>query len=205
MITGASVMSVERTLPNVEKVMVAIWRPDPALHRLVGDDVVVRFALEDQGRYAAGEPFDALLAATVEDPSALELDGLGERVWGFTVAEHHPRVGAALSEITMVALMRRRPDLTHDEFAEHWTECHAPLALAHHAGLYDYTQNVVTERLTAAADEIDGIAELGFGTRTDFETRFYDSDDGRRMIREDVHRFLAGPGPDTTLLAPPRT
>ena len=190
--------------PAVHKVMVAIWRPDPSLHRLVGDDVVVRFALEDQGRYAAGSPFDVLLAATVEDPSALELQGLGERVWGFTVDERRPRVGAALSEITLVALMRRKPELTHDEFVDHWTQRHTPLALAHHAGLYDYTQNVVTDRLTAAADEIDGIAELGFGTRADFDTKFYDSDDGRRVIGEDVRRFLAGPGPDTTLLAPPR-
>jgi hypothetical protein len=61
-------MRAERTLPEVYKVMVAIWRPDPELPRLVGDDVVVRRALLDQGRYGDGEPFDALLAATVEDP-----------------------------------------------------------------------------------------------------------------------------------------
>jgi hypothetical protein len=70
-------------------------------------------------------------------------------------------------------------------------------------GLHDYVQHVVTEALTPGADVIDGVAALGFRTRADFETRFYDSDEGRRVIGEDVRRFLAAPGPDTTLLAPP--
>ena len=103
----------------------------------------------------------------------------------------------------MVALMRRKPELTPDEFGEHWTERHTPLALAHHAGLHDYTQNLVVTTLTPGAEEVDGVAELGFRTREEFETEFYDSDDGRRAIGEDVRRFMAGPGPDTTLLAPP--
>jgi uncharacterized protein (TIGR02118 family) len=184
--------------------MVAVWHPDPELHRLVGDDVVLRYALEDQGRYARGEPFDVLLAATIDDPRGLEVAGLGARVWAWSVDERRLRVGLALSEVTMVALMRRRPDLSHDEFVEHWTERHAPLALAHHEGLYDYAQNVVLDALTPGAEEIDGIAELGFASREDFETRFYDSDDGRLVIAEDVRGFMAGPGPDTTLLAPPR-
>jgi uncharacterized protein (TIGR02118 family) len=103
----------------------------------------------------------------------------------------------------MVALMRRKPELTHDEFAEHWTTRHAPLALERHEALYDYTQNVVAAALTPDTDAIDGIAELGFATREEFETRFYDSDEGRAAIAEDVRRFMAGPGPDTTLVAPP--
>jgi uncharacterized protein (TIGR02118 family) len=186
----------------MHKVMVAIWQPVRALHRVVGDDVLVRYALEDQGRYGAGDPFDVLLVATVDTPGEL-LGEMGARVWAWTVEERRPRVGSEECAVTMVALMRRRPDLTPGEFREHWTERHAPLALAHHPGLHDYTQNVVVETLTPAADEIDGVAELGFRTREDLETDFYDSEDGRAAIGEDVRRFMAGPGPDTTLVGPP--
>jgi uncharacterized protein (TIGR02118 family) len=187
----------------VVKVVIAVWQPDaPALDQLRGDGVVVRQALDDQGRYGAGDPFDVLVTAPVDDPGPIEPARLGARVWAWTVEERRPRIGDEECAVTMVALMRRRPDLSHEDFAGHWTERHTPLALAHHAGLYDYTQNLVIDALTPEADEIDGVAELGFRTRTDFETRFYDSEDGRRAIGEDVRRFMAGPGPDTTLLAP---
>jgi uncharacterized protein (TIGR02118 family) len=182
--------------------MVAVWRPVRDLHRVVGDDVVVRRALEDQGRYAGGEPFDVLLTAEVDDPRGLELSGLGERVWAWTVEALQPRIGRYDCAVTMVALMRRAPATTAEEFTEHWTTRHAPLALEHHEGLHDYTQNVVLDTLTRDADEIDGIAVLGFQTREDFETRFYDSEAGRGVIADDVRRFMAGPGPDTTLVAP---
>jgi hypothetical protein len=43
---------------------------------------------------------------------------------------------------------------------------------------------------------------LGFATRTDFETRFFDSDEGRAEIMEDVARFMDRPGPETTLVGP---
>lgn len=69
----------------------------------------------------------------------------------------------------------------------------------------DYTQNLVLGALTPDAEEVGGVTELGFPTREQFESQFYDSDDGRRAIGEDVRRFMAGPGPDTTLLAPPRS
>lgn len=189
----------------MQKVVVAVWRPISGLHRLVGDDVVVRYALEDQGRYGAGEPFDVFLAATIEDMSGMDLAGLGERVWAWAVDEHHPRVGYEECAVTMVALMRRKPELTADGFLDHWNARHTPLALAHHAGLHDYTQNLVVQTLTADTEEIDGVAELGFRTREEFETEFYDSDEGRAAIAEDVRRFMAGPGPDTTLLGPPRS
>jgi uncharacterized protein (TIGR02118 family) len=203
MITGAVSMRAERTLRPMHKVMVAIWRPVPELHRLIGDDVVVRSALKDQGRYGAGEPFDLLLTADVDAPIGLALTGLGERVWAWVVDERKPRVGRQQCDVTMVALMRRKPELSAEQFRQHWTTDHAPLALRHHAGLHDYTQNLVVETLTPNTDEIDGVAELGFRTREEFDTEFYDSDDGRRAIGADVRRFMAGPGPDTTLVHPP--
>jgi hypothetical protein len=46
------------------------------------------------------------------------------------------------------------------------------------------------------------VAVLGFSTRSDFETRFFDSDEGRAEIMEDVARFMGRPGRETTLVGP---
>ena len=92
--------------------------------------------------------------------------------------------------------------MDHDEFARYWIDRHAPLALRRHVGLADYRQYVVTETLTADTPEIDGVARLGFPTRTDFDERFFDSDEGRAEIMADVARFMGRPGPETTLVGP---
>jgi uncharacterized protein (TIGR02118 family) len=188
----------------MSKVVAAVWNPDPAaLDRWRSDGAVVRRALADQGRLCRGSPFDALLTATIDDPDACPLDELGGRVWAWAVDERRPRTSADECAVTMVALMRRNPELTADQFQTHWTTRHAPLALVHHAGLADYTQNLVVRSLVPGPEQIDGVAELGFLTREAFETQFYDSDDGRRVIGEDVRRFMTGPGPETTIFAPP--
>ena len=71
----------------------------------------------------------------------------------------------------MVSFMRRAEGLSHGQFVRHWTEKHTPLARAHHVGSWNYTQNVVRRAYTPGGDAIDGIAELHFRTRADFEER----------------------------------
>ncbi len=93
--------------------------------------------------------------------------------------------------------------MDHAAFARHWTERHAPLALRRHVGLADYHQYVVTETLTGNTPPIDGVARLGFVTRTDFDERFFDSEEGRDEIMADVARFMDHPGHETTLVGPP--
>jgi uncharacterized protein (TIGR02118 family) len=68
--------------------------------------------------------------------------------------------------IKSISLLVRKPELTHQQFVEHWMNIHAPLA---HAvpGLRRYVQShIVAERTRpdiATLDvEIDGIAELWF-------------------------------------------
>ncbi|MGZ6887997.1 MAG: EthD domain-containing protein [Acidimicrobiia bacterium] len=159
----------------------------------------VRRAVADQGPYARGNPF----AWFVVDPTdALDVAAVGAPVWAWTVEEHVPRAGSAACALAMVSLMRRNPALMPAEFAAHWRTRHAPLALRRHEGLADYHQYVVTGTLTPAAPAIDGVALLGFRTRADFETRFFDSDEGRAEIMEDVARFMDRPGPETTLVGP---
>jgi uncharacterized protein (TIGR02118 family) len=166
------------------------WGPDPR-----------QLAVADQGPYARGRPFAACVVASGDlDPARVS----GTAVWAWHVEETRPRAGPADCEVAMVSLMRRRPGTTPGEFATHWRERHAPLALRHHVGLADYHQYVVTETLTPDAPEIDGIAWLGFLTRADFDGRFFDSDAGRAAIMADVAQFMDRPGPETTLVGPAR-
>jgi uncharacterized protein (TIGR02118 family) len=97
--------------------------------------------------------------------------------------------GEATPGIGLLFAARRRPDLTHEEFDAHWRDRHAPLALRHHVGMWDYTQCSFTGRLDDTAPEIDGLAICKFATVEDYKERFYDSDEGRAAIGADVARF----------------
>jgi uncharacterized protein (TIGR02118 family) len=94
------------------------------------------------------------------------------------------------SVVTRISFVQRAERLSHDEFARHWAAVHAPLARVHHPGLARYVQNVVVEKLTPDAPDVDGIAELGFASLEDFRERMYDSDEGREVIAADVRRFI---------------
>jgi uncharacterized protein (TIGR02118 family) len=177
-----------------------VWNPDAgALAARAAAGAAVHVALADQGPYARGTPFGVFVVGGSDlDPGTL----VGDAVWAWTVDEHVPRSGPSDCAVAMVSLMRRRPGTTPTAFATHWTQRHGPLALRRHVGLADYHQFVVRECLTPAAAEIDGVALLGFATRADFETRFFDSDEGRAEIMADVGRFMDRPGPETTLVGP---
>ncbi len=177
-----------------------VWKPDAgALAALSAAGAAVHTALADQGPYAHGTPFDAFVVGGADvDPTAI----VGDAVWVWRVDEHVPRPGPSDCAVAMVSLMRRLPGATPAEFATHWTERHGPLALRRHVGLADYHQFVVRECCTLAAPEIDGVALLGFRSRGDFATRFFDSDEGRAEIMADVARFMDRPGPETTLVGP---
>jgi uncharacterized protein (TIGR02118 family) len=89
-----------------------------------------------------------------------------------------------------VALVPRLPTITHDQFAAHWTDVHGPIAVEHHPGIARYVQNVVRAPLTRDAPEWDGIAELHFVRTEDFVERMHDSPEGKKIVREDVRRFI---------------
>jgi uncharacterized protein (TIGR02118 family) len=91
----------------------------------------------------------------------------------------------------LVFLCRRRPDLTHERYAELLLHGHVPLALRHHPTMRKYVVNIV-EGLRAGAEPLDSIGELTFDSLDDFRDRLYDTDDGRRIIERDVAGFMGG-------------
>jgi uncharacterized protein (TIGR02118 family) len=94
--------------------------------------------------------------------------------------------------VTRISFVRRAPHLTHEEFVDHWTNVHAPLARKHHP-VVRYVQNIVVEKLTPDAPDVDGIAELGYRTMHEVHHRNYDSPAGAAIIRRDIQRFLDVP------------
>ena len=91
--------------------------------------------------------------------------------------------------VKLVCFVRRRPDLSHDAYSEHWRERHGPLALAHQPGFWHYVQNHVRERLTDSTPDYDGVGELHFRSAPEVETGMFDTEEGQRLIWEDTERF----------------
>ena len=69
--------------------------------------------------------------------------------------------------ITRMGILKRRPDLTPEQFRQHWLEVHGPLA-ARLPGLRRYHQNHVVDASQLAIDhtrgawEVDGFSQLWF-------------------------------------------
>lgn len=209
-----------------EDLFVAIWQSDGVIARLIDEwaplalgnpnvqSCTISLRDRDQGRYAKGDPVDAVIALGLD--IAHDLDNVQARdllyrgarevnVW--RVDRRRPRVwdrtwpdGEYAPGVKMVSFMRRAEGLTHEQFVRHWTEQHAALACTHHVGLWNYTQNVVRRAFTPGGAGIDGIAELHFRSRESFDTEFFDSDEGRAVIMADVKRFMAPPGRETALM-----
>jgi len=92
--------------------------------------------------------------------------------------------------IEHVAFVPRISTVTHEQFAEHWSERHTPLVHVHHPGMARYVQNVIVQPLTPVTGELDGVAQLYFRTSYDLHERYFDSEEGQRIIFEDVAKFL---------------
>jgi len=210
----------------VEQLLIALWRaPDANVESLLDtwiplvlhdsgvESCTISFADADQGPFA-GPPCDVLIelglrrAQDLDDlPDRHDLYAIAREVNVFRVDPH--RViewertwpdGEYAPGVKYVSFVRRADALSHGQFVRHWSEVHASLAQAHHVGLADYTQNVVRATYTPGGAGIDGVAELRFRTRADFEDRFYDSEEGKAIIRADVKKFIGRSGISPTLM-----
>jgi hypothetical protein len=92
----------------------------------------------------------------------------------------------------MVFLCRRRPDITHDEYARRVLEGHVPLAIRHHPTMRHYVVNIVERAAVPGSADLDSVAELSFETLADYRERLYDSPEGEKIIGRDVAGFMGG-------------
>jgi len=92
--------------------------------------------------------------------------------------------------VKLIPFVKRRPDLTAEAYSRHWRERHGPLAVARQPGFWHYVQNHMVDYLTDTTSRWDGIGELHYRTLDDIFTRTFDSEEGQRLIMEDVERFM---------------
>jgi hypothetical protein len=90
----------------------------------------------------------------------------------------------------MIAFLRRRDDLTHSQFSQHWRNNHGPLAAARQPGFWHYVQNHVTGVMSDTSPYWDGIGEIHYRDVDDALYRSYDSEEAQQLIWDDVARFL---------------
>lgn len=93
--------------------------------------------------------------------------------------------------VKLIFLCRRRPDISHERYAELLLDGHVPIALRHHPAMRQYIVNIV-ERSPQAEEALDSIGELFFASLADFRDHLYDSDEGRRIVERDVSGFMGG-------------
>jgi uncharacterized protein (TIGR02118 family) len=212
--------AVDVTPVRVAAGVVDDWSPE-ALARPTVESCTVSFAEADQGQYSRPPDTQGLVpncdalvslglsrAHDLDDvPARDALYALARRVEVWRVDQIRPIAwerswpdGEYAPGVKMVSFMQRADGLSHEQFARHWSEHHTPLAVRHHVGLWNYTQNVVRRSYTPGGNAIDGVAELHFRSRDDFQDRFFDSDEGRAVILADVGRFMARPRPETALM-----
>jgi hypothetical protein len=109
------------------------------------------------------------------------------------VEEHVIADDARPSDVTRIGFLRRRPELSRDEFARHWLTVHAPLVLAHDPLFVRYVANVPVGNAN-----VDGIVEQHFpdaATWAEHDRRIVEERpavlaDVRRML-EDMEQFAA--------------
>lgn len=92
--------------------------------------------------------------------------------------------------IRLIALLPRRPDLTHAEFMEHWLERHAPLIAGCGVGRHvlRYEQHEVARPDGWPEPEFDGMTVQWFESPAAFAASLAEPDNA--LIREDEGRFL---------------
>ena len=89
--------------------------------------------------------------------------------------------------VTAIFPLLHHPNFTHEQSDAHWRDTHAPLALQHHPGMWDYTQLSVTQTLSGPA--IDGFALVSFESMNSMKERFFGDENDKDIIYRDVATF----------------
>jgi uncharacterized protein (TIGR02118 family) len=103
-----------------------------------------------------------------------------ERAW----ADGQPSPG-----VKMVYPVRRKQDVPHDQFVQHWQGKHVPIVLQYMNGISRYVTDVVVAPI-GKAPEIDGIVELHYLRPEAMQGARYNAPEADAIMADDVAKFL---------------
>lgn len=136
-------------------------------------------------------PFRTMVRAMTDNPSVLAPAAECGTYLAFSriIRERHATAapGTPSPGVSAIFGLVHRPELTHEQGDSHWRDVHAPLALQHHPGMWDYTQLSIVSTLSGAP--CDGFALVSFASVDDMRERFFGDDHDREVIRSDVAKF----------------
>jgi hypothetical protein len=96
-------------------------------------------------------------------------------------------LGEVTPGVTMLFSIHRKPGMSVHDFHAWWERSHAPVALRHHVGMWDYAQVSVVE--TVHGTPWDGFAVTQWPTLDDLMHRFSSGPEGTAALRDDAAQF----------------
>jgi uncharacterized protein (TIGR02118 family) len=96
--------------------------------------------------------------------------------------------------VKVIAMMKRKPGITPEEFARYWFEEHAPLGfevLPDDIHIRGYVQNYTVRNEGDAEPEFDGLVEFYLDDMSAFQRWFtWFMSDGAKPMRDDEKNFM---------------
>ncbi len=93
--------------------------------------------------------------------------------------------------IKTIALIKRKPGISREEFVAHYEDVHAPLALKHLPMIKKYIRNHVVDIPDVEGPDFDCISEFWFDSLEEAMgvMEFVQSDEGK-IFRDDEEKFM---------------
>lgn len=93
--------------------------------------------------------------------------------------------------IKLIALVKRKPGMTLEEFSRYWENKHGPLVARVFPGVRKYVQNHPARLPGGGEPKVDGVVELWFDDLASFRAAsdFYLGEKGK-VIRDDEEKFI---------------
>jgi len=93
--------------------------------------------------------------------------------------------------VKAIALLKRKPGFSREEFVSHYEEIHAPLIMKHSTGLEKYVRNHVVALADGEEPGFDCITELWYHDMEAFKSSIsvWGTEAGK-VIRDDEDSFL---------------
>ena len=90
-----------------------------------------------------------------------------------------------------IAVLKRKPGLSQEEFTRYYEEVHVPLVLSHFRTMRRYVRNYVVAPPGVEKPDFDCITEFWFDNKAELKrvSDVYESDVGE-VIRNDEERFI---------------